>query len=215
MQYNVNEIFHSIEGEGKRTGQLTTFVRLAGCNLNCSYCDTEYAKKQTDGNLMSLEDIVGAVRYRNVTLTGGEPLFRPNAEALIRRLLEEDLQVNIETNGSVDLWELSAYKWKDLFFTMDYKTPSSGMHEKMVDSNLDVLTAKDVIKFVVGSREDLDFVWDLLDVNQVRAKKFISPVFGKIEPAEIVQYMKDNEMDDCIFQLQMHKLIWPPQTRGV
>ena len=126
----VNEIFYSIDGEGLRTGELAVFIRLAGCNLNCSYCDTKYALKISNGNKMTIAEIleeVGKYNCKNVTLTGGEPLIHAHIKELIDELIKNGYKVNIETNGAVDI---SEYLNKCLV-TMDYKLPSSGMEKFM------------------------------------------------------------------------------------
>lgn len=127
----VNEIFKSIDGEGLRTGELTTFIRLAGCNLRCSYCDTCYALKNSNGTEMSVDEIVKKAKkmdYRNITLTGGEPLIHKDVDDLISKLCENGFYVNIETNGSVPIDKYITNK--NIILTMDYKLPSSGVEKK-------------------------------------------------------------------------------------
>lgn len=211
------EIFNSIEGEGKRSGDLVTFIRLAGCNLRCSYCDTTYSYDTDNAKELTIAEIMEQVTYNKVTVTGGEPLYHSNIVHLLEALLKNQHEVNIETNGSIDLARtsfLKAYPGK-LFYTMDFKLPSSGMYNEMYMPNLRQLRKDDVLKFVVGSEEDLEKAWQILDTNLITAKVYISPVFGSIEPAKIVKYMQDNTMTDCTLQLQMHKIIWSPETRGV
>ena len=139
----VTEIFDSIDGEGIRTGQPCTFIRLAGCNLRCSYCDTLYSlfgeDEPCEYTEMSTYEILKAVNplYKRVTLTGGEPLFHKDAEKLVTALIDENIEVNIETNGAVDITEFSKKipKSDKLFYTIDYKLPSSGMSDKMIWEN--------------------------------------------------------------------------------
>ena len=130
----VNEIFSSIDGEGIRAGELATFIRLAGCNLRCNYCDTQYALETSSGKEMTIDEILEEVakyNVKNITLTGGEPLIHKDVEKLINKLLENNYKVNIETNGAVDI---EKYIGKCLI-TMDYKTKSSQMEEKMMLKN--------------------------------------------------------------------------------
>ena len=214
----VNEIFDSIEGEGKRTGQLVTFIRLAGCNLRCSYCDTDYALKRCDGDNLPIPQIVDKVGYQNVTITGGEPLFHPQCDKLVSALLMDRHIVNIETNGSIPLEGLLALKRISsgkLFFTMDYKLPSSGMCHEMHLPNLAHLTETDVLKFVVGDHQDLLHMVSVLNDNPVRAQIYISPVFGQIDLREIVDFMKLHNIVNAKVQIQLHKIIWHAEMRGV
>ena len=211
----VVEIFKSIDGEGIRAGFPVTFIRLAGCNLKCSYCDSQYACQGVLGYPdMSIEQIVRKVYElgcKRITLTGGEPLIHEDVTKLIYVLRNLDFKVNIETNGSQDIRPY--VKCKDIIITLDYKCPTSGMESKMALYNLPCLRKTDVLKFVVGSKEDLDVCKRISKFT--RAQVFISPVFGKIEPKEIVEYMLENDMDNCRIQLQLHKYIWDPNERGV
>lgn len=216
--FNVVEIFDSIDGEGKRTGELTTFIRLAGCNLRCSYCDTLYALDFTQGDKMTLTEIVNACKKfnnKNITLTGGEPLARLFIGDLITELALNNFEVNIETNGSIPLYR--APKLKNVFYTMDYKCPSSDVEDKMDLDNLEFLDTDDILKFVVGNEEDLIHTYHILNDYNIKAQVYISPVFGKIEPVEIVNYMKNNKniFKNSKVQVQLHKIIWNPNERGV
>ena len=208
-EWSVNEIFFSIDGEGKRAGSLAAFIRLAGCNLRCSYCDTAYAF--TEGTPMRAEEIAEAVKgWKNVTVTGGEPLCQ-DVHALLQRLREHE--VNIETNGSVDVTPYHAYPW--VFFTLDYKCPSSGMESSMLEKNFQTLRPQDVLKFVVGDMEDLRTAQRVCEKYEPRCLVYLSPVFGKIEAKAIVEYMKSARYKNWRLQLQLHKYIWPPDARGV
>ena len=150
MNYSlcVNEIFDSIDGEGKKAGQLATFIRLCGCNLRCSYCDTAYAFNE--GQHMDIADIIAQVSYPNVTLTGGEPLCQ-DIHALLEGL--KGHSVNIETNGSMDIEPY--FKYDHVWFTVDYKSLSSDMANRMLPENFEKLRPQDVLKFVVGDEADL------------------------------------------------------------
>ncbi len=210
----INEIFQSINGEGQFCGYPTIFIRTFGCDLRCSYCDTMYAVKGRDFKEMSLDEILSEVKKFNckrITLTGGEPLLQKDALDLINTLVEDDYIVEIETNGAVDLTNYVGHN--DVFITMDWKCPSSGMLDKMLEDNLQLLQQTDTLKFVVGSKEDLD---EMREVSQrTAAQCFASPVFGKIEPKEIVEYMLENNLDNIKAQIQLHKVIYDPEERGV
>ena len=214
----VNEIFYSIDGEGLRTGELAVFIRLAGCNLRCSYCDTAYALKMNCGNKMSIEEILNEVKKyncKNITLTGGEPLIHPNVNELIDALIMEDYKVNIETNGAVDI---APYLDKCLI-TMDYKTPSSGMEKHMLLDNLEKLGENDVLKFVIEETDE-ESIRNILKKYKIKSYIYLSPIFGSIEPEKIVEFMKElNEegidTSKIRVQVQLHKVIWDSNKRGV
>ena len=213
----VVEIFKSIDGEGIRTGFPVTFIRLAGCNLRCEYCDTTYSydvSKAIEMTLPEILDSVSSLNCKRITLTGGEPLIHDSVEGLIRMLVRRGYEVNIETNGSVDITPY-VNSLGNPIITMDYKCPCSGMEDKMLKSNLSMLRKTDVLKFVVGSVKDLLRCYEIICCNDIKAQIFISPVFGKIEPKEIVDYVIGHNMNDCRVQLQLHKIIWDPELRGV
>lgn len=213
----VVEIFKSIDGEGIRAGYPATFIRLFGCNLRCSYCDTPYGYEGNDYKEMTVDEIVQECMCLNcprITLTGGEPLIHKDVNILIKNLLVNGFEVNIETNGSVDV-ELLKFLYPQVVITMDWKCPSSGCENKMSISRLKDLKRNDVLKFVVGSKEDLEVCKSIYNTQELECSIFISPIFGKIEPSEIVDYMLENNMMDCRVQLQMHKFIWNPNKRGV
>ncbi len=220
-EYKVVEIFSSINGEGTRAGRLAVFVRLKGCNLNCSYCDTTWANEENAVyTVMTEQEIYESIKstgIKNVTITGGEPLFRKDMDVLLTTIAaDKELLVEIETNGSVDLTPY-VHISDNISFTMDYKLPVSGMEQAMCHSNFSLLKNKDTVKFVAGSREDLDTTLNIIRKYnlQGRVNIYISPVFGKIEPKDIVEYMLANNMNDVNLQLQLHKFIWDPEARGV
>lgn len=214
---NVVEIFLSIDGEGVHVGELATFVRLAGCNLRCSYCDTKYAQNMADGEEMSALAIIDRVKElgcKNVTLTGGEPLLNKDGFILAHALAEGGYSVNIETNGSIDIGDL--IDEPNVIITMDYKSPSSGCEKHMLLSNLEKLREQDVLKFVI-EESDFDAVRAVLGRYKISAQVFLSPIFGKIDPVQIVDFMKREflKRENIRVQLQLHKFIWPPEMRGV
>lgn len=214
----VNEIFSSIDGEGIRTGELATFIRLAGCNLRCRYCDTEYALDNNSGSEMNITEILNEVKKyknRNITLTGGEPLAHKETNKLIEGLIKNNYFVNIETNGSIDI---EPYIGKCLI-TMDYKCKSSLMEKTMLLSNLEKLSETDVLKFVINS-EDFDCIEKILRDFNIKSYIYISPIFNEINLPDIVEFMKKcNEkgidMSKVRMQVQLHKIIWNPDMRGV
>ena len=195
-KYEVVEKFVSINGEGTKAGQLAVFIRFKGCNLNCKYCDTKWANEQeTPSQPMTEKEILDYVLstgVKNVTLTGGEPLLREGIENVITVLAENNLNIEIETN-------------------------CSGMEAAMNLDNFNILSSNDTVKFVAGCREDLIKAKQIIEKYNLYGKCniYISPVFGMIEPEEIVNFMKENVMNDVNMQIQLHKIIWSPDKKGV
>lgn len=221
FNYKVVEIFESINGEGKKAGQLALFIRFQKCNLNCSYCDTKWANSDTSPyTLMSLEELYNKViesRIKNITITGGEPLLQENIGEFLKKLSKNlDLNVEIETNGSVNLKRFSEIE-NPPSFTMDYKLPSSNMEKYMDLDNFQYLTEKDTVKFVAGDINDLEKAKEIIEKYSLVGKGavYISPVFGKIELSSIVDFMKKYKLNGVNMQLQMHKIIWDPEAKGV
>ena len=219
--YPVAERFISVNGEGRKAGLLACFIRLRGCNLCCNYCDTRWACEEAcPVEYQSAEELVSWVKesgIHSVTLTGGEPLFREDAAGLLRTLAElPDTEIEVETNGSIPLMEYVGISER-VFFTMDLKCPGSGMEEHNQYANLTWLRPQDVVKCVVSDRADLDWVRAKVEEYRLtdRCSVYIGAVFGRITPAEIVEYLKEYDMDQVHIQLQMHKYIWDPEKRGV
>lgn len=219
--YKVVEIFESINGEGKKAGQLALFIRFQKCNLNCSYCDTKWANSDTSPyTLMSLEELYNKViesGIKNITITGGEPLLQENIGEFLKKLSKNlELNVEIETNGSVNLKRFSEIK-NPPSFTMDYKLPSSNMEKYIALDNFQYLTEKDTVKFVAGDINDLEKAREIIEKYSLVGKcsVYISPVFGKIELSSIVDFMKKYKLNGVNMQLQMHKIIWDPEAKGV
>ena len=214
----VNEIFGSIDGEGLRTGELATFIRLAGCNLRCRYCDTDYALSMKQGKQMTIEEIIKKAKeigYKNITLTGGEPLFQKNSFKLIDELIKNNFNINIETNGSIDITPLLS---KNVLITLDYKTISSGANDKMLLSNYEKLRENDVLKFV-GNRDDLEDIKNIIKKYNIKSYIYLSPIFNEIQLYELVDFLKklhkEVNTDKIRVQVQLHKIIWDPNLRGV
>lgn len=229
----VAERFVSINGEGACAGKLAAFIRFTGCNLRCGYCDTMWANvpgAAAQGE--TPEQLAAWVRQTGVecvTLTGGEPVLQPLLPQLVELLLGEPgpsgrgLRVEIETNGAADLNELAELRARignaapgTLSFTVDWKLPSSGMEQQMLPANFRLLDARDTVKFVCG-QGDLPRVLEVarqLDLPG-RVPVYLSPCFGGIEPARIVEFMQENQMTWATAQVQLHKVIWPDVERGV
>lgn len=213
------EQFVSINGEGQRAGELALFLRFTGCNLHCAWCDTAWANQPDAAYTSETVDTLAAIAQtthdsgvRNVTLTGGEPLLQPEIGALITRLCAMGLRVEIETNGAVDI---APFVGLGAVFTMDYKLPASGMESQMKKENLALLRENDTLKFVCGSRGDVLRAKEIAEEYHPQCPMYLSAVFGQIEPAEIVDIMKAEQMGNFRLQLQLHKFIWDPMKRGV
>ena len=210
----INEIYHSIQGESTWAGRPCVFVRLTFCDLRCTYCDTEYAFYE--GKKQTLSEIAAAVLQLNcplVEITGGEPLLQKNVLPLMSMLADAGKTVLLETSGAHDISAVDPRVHR----IMDLKTPGSGEVEKNLWSNIDHLTTRDEVKCVIGSREDYE--WSREKVQRYDLSKrchavLFSPIFGRIDPREIVEWILADNLD-VRFQLQMHKFIWTPTQRGV
>ncbi|MBR1816796.1 MAG: putative 7-carboxy-7-deazaguanine synthase QueE [Lachnospiraceae bacterium] len=220
-RYKVVEKFVSINGEARRAGELACFIRFAGCNLNCSYCDTRWAnEKNAPYEILSEEEIYEFIKssnVKNVTLTGGEPLLQENIKRLITLLSKDkELNIEIETNGAVDISDFIDIG-ENVTFTVDYKLPASGMEEKMCLSNYELLRDIDTVKFVVSDKNDLDKTYKIINKYNLdkRLQVYISASFGKISNEDIVKYMLEHNMNSVRIQLQLHKYIWNPDKKGV
>ena len=215
----VAEVFNSIDGEGIRAGELATFIRLAGCNLRCIYCDTKYALNSNHGSEITLADLYRKIKkeaYHNITLTGGEPLNQGETLKLVQQLCSDGYNVNIETNGSKDI-ELFLLM-DNCILTMDYKMPYSRQENKMLLENIEKLRSSDVLKFVCAE-SDLSRLKEVLMQYHIKANIYLSPVFNQIEPKKLVEFLKDNyqlvKNLKIKVQLQLHKYIWDTEDRGV
>lgn len=208
MSLRVNEIFFSIQGESVYSGRPCVFVRLTGCNLRCSYCDTHYAYE--DGTIMEIDTIIKKVHsFKNqlVEVTGGEPLIQPETPLLIYSLLKNGFEVMMETNGSLDISIVDERCMK----IVDIKCPSSMESEKNNLENLKRLNMKDQVKFVMGTRKDYEYALEivrLIPTDFPGHHILFSPVFGKIQPAKIAKWILEDHLD-VRFHTQLHHIIWP------
>ena len=216
----VVETFVSINGEGTRAGELSYFIRFHGCNLQCSYCDTRWAnEKDTPFLEITADELCRKALeagVKNVTLTGGEPLLQKDLPKLTALLIQNGLRTEIETNGSLPLNELAQAALRPVF-TMDYKLPGSGMQTAMNTNNFSLLEHQDTVKFVIGDQNDLVCAEAVLTQYHLceHCHVYFRPVFGRISPAEIVDFMKEKKLAMVRLQLQLHKIIWDPDKRGV
>lgn len=210
----VNEIFCSIQGESLYGGRPCVFVRLSGCNLRCSYCDTPYA--YDEGTKMSIPEImdqVAAFQCSLVEITGGEPMLQEDTPLLIRRLLENGDEVLLETNGSLDISSVDERCIKIL----DVKCPSSGEEAKNDLENLKRLHTHDQVKFVIANRKDYEYAREITKLKCFQipsGNRLFSPVSGKMNPADLAKWIIEDKLN-VRFHLQLHKIIWPGNQRGV
>lgn len=215
MSLKVCEIFFSLQGESTFTGRPCTFVRLSGCNLNCIWCDTLYAKE--DGTLMDIPSIMkkaASFHCRLIEITGGEPLIQNSTPELITRFLNAGFEVLLETNGSRSIETIHPRCIK----IIDIKGPSSGEADSFLWENLQFVTSEDEIKFVIGSRTDYDFAKNVIQNRLPRiihaGKIHLSPVLNQTRPDQLAAWMIEDGLNARL-SLQTHKIIWDPDKRGV
>lgn len=217
----VSEIFESIDGEGYHAGKATVFFRTVGCNLRCSWCDSKYTfHEEETSKWYSVFDAMEKVRsfgIKHITITGGEPLLEENKEwmtSFIEDLLLEEFTVDIETNGAVNLlyWK-EKFKMDDVIFIMDWKAPASRMNQFMIKENLSYLDESDIIKIVVTD-DDFDEVEKILSSDTL-AQIYISPVFGQVTMNKIPEFVLKHKEENIKCQIQLHKIFWEPDKRGV
>lgn len=215
MPLQVNEIFFSIQGESSHAGRPCAFIRLTGCNLRCSYCDTTYA--YDEGSWLEISDIekkIGAFRCSLVEITGGEPLIQAETPELIRTLLDRQYTVLLETNGSREIGVVD----ERCIRIVDVKCPSSGESEKNRLENLAIITPNDEVKFIIGNREDFAYAKAIISTHLSGRNglkpPLISPVFGRMNPESLAQWILEDHLDVRL-QIQLHKWIWGAEKRGV
>lgn len=214
MALMINEIFHSIQGESTYSGRPCIFVRLTGCNLRCSYCDTRYAYEE--GVKMEISEIINRVAVYEcplIEITGGEPLLQSETPLLIYRLLENGYEVMMETNGSLDISSVDGRCIK----IVDIKCPTSSESDKNDLENLKRLNPKDQVKFVIGSRKDYEYAKETIELihpGLPMDQILFSPVSGEMAPAKLAEWILEDSLN-VRFHLQLHKIIWPGKEKGV
>ena len=202
----ITEIFHSLQGEALHAGLPTVFIRLTGCPLRCTYCDSEYAFY--GGEWLHIDDIIAEVRIHetsHICVTGGEPLAQKRCADLLKRLADEGFEVSLETSGAVDI----SLADRRVSRVMDLKTPDSGEQDKNLWSNLDELTPHDQVKFVICSRGDYEWARQQVRDRNLSSccEVLFSPAWGLLEPKELAEWILEDHLP-VRFQLQIHKLLW-------
>ena len=197
------ETFRSIQGEGVMIGTVTHFIRSAGCNLSCGWCDTKYSHQ--DGRDMSVPELTDIVRGdSNICVTGGEPLLQHDIYELLNALLKEGKNVVLETNGSVDISNVPAHK--DLMISMDIKCPSSGMSDKMLASNISYLKETDQLKFVIADVADMEYAASFVRSREIRCSVIFTPV-GGMDMGPLAEAVLKAGLNVRVLP-QLHKIIW-------
>jgi 7-carboxy-7-deazaguanine synthase len=207
----VNEIFYSIQGEGKLVGIPSIFLRLTGCNLRCSFCDTKYAYLQ--GKEMSIPAILDKIRKftcNNICITGGEPLLQKDTIKLIEALLQKNYEICLETNGSISIKKL--VEKKSLVISLDIKCPSSGSHEQMNIKNISYLSEKDQLKFIINNKKDYNYAKEIFKRHNPSCTVFFQSVWGT-NPKKLASWILNDRLPVRL-ALQLHKIIWG-EKRGI
>jgi 7-carboxy-7-deazaguanine synthase len=201
----INEIFYSLQGEGKWAGLPNIFIRTSGCNLRCSYCDTKYAYE--NGKEISINDILSKIAKYNckfVCLTGGEPLLHTNIIEFIETLLEKNYNIIVETNGSISIDNL--IKYNSLIISLDIKCPSSNMAKKIKLENINFLKKEDQIKFVIKNKEDYIYAKNIIRKYKPICDIFFQPIWGE-NPKKIADWIIKDRLNVKL-SLQIHKILW-------
>lgn len=211
---NLIELFASVQGETSLTGLPTTFVRLAACNLRCTWCDTTYSFGR--GEPYTIEAILEKIdgfSCRHVCVTGGEPLLQSNVHLLMRQLCDKGYIVSLETGGSLNTTDVDPR----VRIILDIKCPDSGMCDKNYWPNLKQLRLHDEVKFVVSGKDDYEYAKEVSDTYGLLKREapiLLSPVFGILDPKDLVKWILDDRLPARL-NLQIHKYIWSPTTKGV
>lgn len=214
MFFNITEIFSSIQGETSLSGLPTTFIRLSGCNLRCSWCDTPYSFSR--GEKLSLETLLQKTKEfasSNVCVTGGEPLLQSNVHPLMENLCNLGYTVSLETGGSLPIRHVDPR----VRIILDIKCPASKMEHKNYWENLEILSSKDEVKFVISDETDYDYAKNVCEKYAIKTKTpniLLSPVHGILEPQQLIEWILRDKLQVRL-NLQIHKYIWTPSTRGV
>ena len=213
MPLKINDIYYSVQGESPYAGRPCIFIRLTYCNLRCTYCDTEYAFYE--GKDMEIPEIINEIQQWDcnlVEVTGGEPLFQEECIDLLNDLVNSSYEIMLETGGSLSISDVP----KEVIKIVDFKCPTSGMVKKNSWSIVDDLQPHDEVKFVIGNREDFDWAKNRIEeysLDKICTLLF-SPTFGEIDPQQIVEWILAENLPVRI-QMQMHKMIWSPEEKGV
>ncbi len=217
------EIYETIEGEGQMAGFPTVFVRLFGCQLRCTWCDTPYSYAPAEPEeIVSIQDVLNRLESyssRRLCLTGGEPLIHGDRVVELLRALAANpkwLDIHVETNGAVDVSSfINAVPEKHIRYVMDYKLPGSGEYDKMNDDFLHALREQDELKFVIADETDYLVACSLIRKVSIKAQVLFSPVFESMPAKSLAERILADKLDHVKLNIQMHKLIWPPAQRGV
>ncbi|MCZ8517997.1 MULTISPECIES: 7-carboxy-7-deazaguanine synthase QueE [Paenibacillus] len=217
------EIFETVEGEGTRAGFPTVFIRLFGCNLRCTWCDTKYSYPPAEAEfVMTIGEIVeeaGKYKSKHICFTGGEPLlYGDKSASLIEALVATGryTDLHVETNGAIDLAPfLQRIDSPVVRYVMDYKLPDSGEEDKMLKGNLALLRPQDELKFVIGSERDFSAAVQVLRDYPTKALPLFSPVWETMPPVKLVGLMLEHGLSGVKLNMQLHKIIWDPAERGV
>lgn len=219
----VVDIYETVEGEGTRAGFPTVFIRLYGCNLRCTWCDTKYSYPPYEADrYMTIDEImerIASYRSTHICVTGGEPLmYGERSIRLLNRLAETQKyeDIHVETNGAIHLAPFLAKVTSPVVrYIMDYKLPDSGEHERMVADNLTLLRKQDELKFVIASERDFEAAVSVIDKFDIRATVLFSPVWETMAPARLVELMLQAGLSQVKLNMQLHKIIWDPGLRRV
>jgi 7-carboxy-7-deazaguanine synthase len=201
----INEIFYSIQGEGKWTGLPNIFIRTTGCNLRCAFCDTKYAYEE--GTERTIEEIIDEIKKydcEKICITGGDPLLHKETVELIDKLIEKGYKICLETNGSHSIKSLN--NKADLMISLDIKCPSSGMHEKMIFENIPLLKQKDQLKLIIKDKKDYEYAKKIILKYKPVCTVFFQPVWGT-NPKDLAEWIINDKLRVKL-GLQIHKIIW-------